>query len=140
MSGKEYYKNLFNNNKNDISNSLSEEIDHKYDDEDNLDTDWTNSNNNGVNPNYPDVHTSSLNILESTVSQLKNIGYGIQSEVRLHLDMLGDMNNSMGSTGRRIKITQRVLNRLTEMASTTTLCLIAMVLFILLILQWVILF
>ncbi|KAJ1612027.1 hypothetical protein OIY81_210 [Cryptosporidium canis] len=79
-----------------------------------------------------------INILENAVSQLKSVGYGIQSEINLHLDMLNDMSLSMDSTSRRISISQKILNRLVDMASTMTLTVIAFLLFVLLILQWVI--
>ncbi|OII73810.1 uncharacterized protein cubi_03607 [Cryptosporidium ubiquitum] len=78
-----------------------------------------------------------INILENAVSRLKSVGYGIQSEINLHLDMLNEMNLNMDSTNRRIRISQKILNRLVDMASTMTLTIIAFLLFILLVLQWI---
>lgn len=82
--------------------------------------------------------SGNINILENAVSQLKSVGYGIQSEINVHLDMLNDMNLNMDSTTRRILISQKILDRLVDMASTMTLTVVAFLLFILLILQWVI--
>lgn len=79
-----------------------------------------------------------ISILENAVSQLKSVGYGIQSEINLHLDMLNEMNLNMDSTTRRIRISQKILSRLVDMASTMTLTVVAFLLFVLLVLQWVI--
>ncbi|KAK9171074.1 hypothetical protein CmeUKMEL1_14160 [Cryptosporidium meleagridis] len=107
-------------------------VESDYDFESGLNS-WT-QDDNFTRPANAD---GSINILENAVSQLKSVGYGIQSEINLHLDMLSEMNLNMDSTNRRIKISQKILNRLLEMASTMTLTIIAFLLFILLILQWV---
>ncbi|TRY50145.1 Target SNARE coiled-coil homology domain containing protein [Cryptosporidium tyzzeri] len=139
---KEWEKESFSasgSNKNNVAkqtrikeNKRYSKVESDYDFESGLNN-WT-QDDNFTRPADTD---SSINILENAVSQLKSVGYGIQSEINLHLDMLNEMNLNMDSTNRRIRISQKILNRLLEMASTMTLTIIAFLLFILLILQWV---
>ncbi|CUV07931.1 unnamed protein product [Cryptosporidium hominis] len=139
---KEWEKESFSassSNKNNVAkqtrikeNKRYSRVESDYDFESGLNN-WT-QDDNFTRPTNTD---SSINILENAVSQLKSVGYGIQSEINLHLDMLNEMNLNMDSTNRRIRISQKILNRLLEMASTMTLTIIAFLLFILLILQWV---
>ena len=112
------------NEKNKINNTRNSEEE----------PDW-NRSNEFLRSNYSE---NNINILENTVSQLKSIGYEIQSEISIHLGIIDDINFSIDSTNRRIKISQRILNRLVNMASTTTFIFITFLLFILLVLQWLI--
>lgn len=112
------------NEKNKINNTRNSEEE----------PDW-NRSNEFLRSNYSE---NNINILENTVSQLKSIGYEIQSEISIHLGIIDDINFSIDSTNRRIKISQKILNRLVNMASTTTLIFITFLLFILLVLQWLI--
>ncbi|KAH8583364.1 SNARE domain-containing [Cryptosporidium sp. chipmunk genotype I] len=139
---KEWEKESFNasgSNKNNVTkqtkvkdNKRYSRVESDYDFESGLNN-WT-QDENFTRPANVD---GNINILENAVSQLKSVGYGIQSEINLHLDMLNEMNLSMDSTGRRIRISQKILNRLVDMASTMTLTIIAFLLFILLIFQWI---
>ncbi|KAH7647809.1 hypothetical protein FG379_000435 [Cryptosporidium bovis] len=107
--------------------------------------DWDQDNNVGIGgrTNYNDLNLrvgypdSGLNVLENAVSQLKSVGYGIQSEIGTHLNMLGEIDSNIDSANRRIKTAQKIVNKLIDISSTTSLTIIAFLLFILLILQLV---
>ncbi|KAH8740605.1 hypothetical protein FG386_002187 [Cryptosporidium ryanae] len=134
-------------NRNDTTireNKRYSRIDSEYDCETGLDNwDQSNSVDAGRRSNHNDLSSrvgytdSGLNVLENAVSQLKSVGYGIQSEIGTHLNMLGEMNSNIDSANRRIKTAQRVANKLIDMSSTMTLTIIAFLLFVLLILQLV---
>lgn len=107
---------------------------------------WNKDNNVGIGGGNGHSNLSSriagfpesgLNALENAVSQLKSVGYGIQSEIGTHINMLTEMNSNIDSANRRMKTAQRITNKLLSIASTTSLTVIAFLLFILLVLQLV---